>query len=393
MNRLLRISFDTLLTSLTPILGWFLLGILVDSDLINIFSLTYPLQFIISAIKSVFGTGANVSAVRDNNKNSVFSGVLLGGIFGAIILGIVLINIDKYIFFMNMNPDIYRTFGIYAVLQMFLQLLLSLAQCKLYYEGENKRANKYSIVFNMIIFLTLVVMSLITKEQILIASISLIATTIFVIFMLFRLIRRTRIQINILNCIKYDAVQLFNEITMFLIYLFGFKNVFDFGEKYILANSFTTLIPDTQWDIAYSVKILAQIDITNKVFSYKEHIKNSKKLMCLLIASMIIMGLILYPFYLTDINVTLIYLSIDIICMYLYPIYTIKLTYIQMEFSAIKATVSKQISNILRVISSFISTPFCTGIGLILSVIYQSASTHFHIVKNKINMEMNTKKL
>ena len=37
MNRLLRISFDTLLTSLTPILGWFLLGILVDKNLINIF--------------------------------------------------------------------------------------------------------------------------------------------------------------------------------------------------------------------------------------------------------------------------------------------------------------------------------------------------------------------
>ncbi len=47
MNRLLRISFDTLLTSLTPILGWFLLGILVDENLINIFSLIYPIRFII----------------------------------------------------------------------------------------------------------------------------------------------------------------------------------------------------------------------------------------------------------------------------------------------------------------------------------------------------------
>lgn len=41
MNRLLRIGFDThtLVTSVTPILGWFLLGILVDKNLINIFSL------------------------------------------------------------------------------------------------------------------------------------------------------------------------------------------------------------------------------------------------------------------------------------------------------------------------------------------------------------------
>ena len=41
MNRLLRIGFDTFLTSVTPIFGWFLLGILVDKNLINIFSLIY----------------------------------------------------------------------------------------------------------------------------------------------------------------------------------------------------------------------------------------------------------------------------------------------------------------------------------------------------------------
>ena len=72
MNRLLRISFDTLLTSATPILGWFLLGILVDKNLINIFSLIYPMQFVISSIQSIFGTGANISAIKDKNKESVF---------------------------------------------------------------------------------------------------------------------------------------------------------------------------------------------------------------------------------------------------------------------------------------------------------------------------------
>ena len=53
MNRLFRISFDIFLTSVTPILGWFLIGILVDKNLINIFSLVYPIQFIISAIYSI----------------------------------------------------------------------------------------------------------------------------------------------------------------------------------------------------------------------------------------------------------------------------------------------------------------------------------------------------
>ena len=393
MNRLLRISFDTLLTSLTPILGWFLLGILVDENLINIFSLIYPIQFIISSIKSVFGTGANVSSIRNNNKNSVYSGILIGSIIGAIILGIIVINIDKYISFMNMDIDTYKIFGTYGVIQMFLQLLLNLSFCKLYFEDENKRANKYSFLFNIINFSTLILLSLITKEQIIIAGITTIISSIFVAIMLFRLVKRTKIQINILDCIKYDAVELFHQISMFIIFLFGFKTAFDFGEKYILAISFSDLITDMQWDATYSIKILAQIDITKKVFSYKEHLKNSKKLIYILITSVVVMGAILYPFYHPDIIITLIMTGIGLICIYMYPFYITKMTFLQMEFSAIKATISKQTANVLRIICSFLPTPFCTTIGLMLSATYQLLSTNYYITKNKLNMEMKEKKL
>lgn len=391
MNRLLRISFDTLLTSLTPILGWFLLGILVDKNLINIFSLIYPVQFIISTIKSIFGTGANVSSIRDENKNSVYSGILIGSIIGAIILGIIVVNIDKYISFMNMDIDTYKIFGIYGVIQMFLQLLLNLALCKLYFEDENKRANKYSFLFNIINFSTLILLSIITKNQCIIAGITITVSIIFVTIMLFRIVKRTKIQINILNCIKYDAVELFAEISMFFIYLFGFKNSFDFGEKYILATSFATLITDTQWDVAYSIKVLAHIDITKKTFSYKEHIKNSYNLVYMLIISILVMGIVLYPFYNTDIPATLLIAGLEISCLYMYPIYITRLTYLQMEYSAIKATISKQISNVLRIICSFIPTPFCTSIGLVVSVIYQLIATQYYITKNKLNMEMRIK--
>ena len=119
MNRLFRISFDIFLTSVTPILGWLLLGILVDKNLINIFSLVYPMQFIITAIYSIFGTGANISAIKDNNKNSVFSGFLLGALVGALILGSIVFNVDKYILFMHMDVKIYKVFAIYAIVQYF----------------------------------------------------------------------------------------------------------------------------------------------------------------------------------------------------------------------------------------------------------------------------------
>lgn len=262
MNRLLRVSFDTLLTSVTPILGWFLLGILVDKNLINIFSLIYPMQFVISAIKSIF-----------------------------------------------------------------------------------------------------------------------------VIIMLFKIVQKTRFQINIVNCIKYDSVYLFAEISMFIIYLFGFKNSFSFGQKYVVATSFATLITDTQWDVADAIKTVAQIDIAKKIFSYKEHIKNSHKLVTILIISSFIMGMVLYPIYQTDITATLIFVGIELISLYLYPVYITKLTYIQLEYSAIKATLHKQISNILRIICSFIPSPFCTSIGLIISVLYQLLFTHHTISKNKLKLE------
>ena len=46
MKRLLRISFNSAIFSLILILSWFMLGLLVDKNLVNVFTLTYPLQFI-----------------------------------------------------------------------------------------------------------------------------------------------------------------------------------------------------------------------------------------------------------------------------------------------------------------------------------------------------------
>ena len=158
------------------------------------------MQFVISAIQSVFGTGANISSIRDKNKNSVFSVVVLGSGIGLIILGCVAINIDKYITFMNMDIDTY-----------------------------------------------------------------------------------------------------------------------------------------------YEVDIMA----------------------------------------------TSIIVSIELVSLYMYPIYLTKLTYIQLEHSAVKATISKQIANIIRIFCSFISSPFCTSIGLAVSVIYQLVSTQYITEKIKLIWKWN----
>ncbi len=165
MKRLLKISFDLSLLSFIPIISWFLLGIIVDKNLINIFTLTYPIQFIYYILKSVFSTGANICKEKDKNKNAVMSGMIIGTIVSIIIFAILLFNIDNYINFMNMDIDTYKVFTIYSVLQLFICLEFAMMLNKLYYEEKNTLANKYSLIFSLLNFILLIGTSLITKKS------------------------------------------------------------------------------------------------------------------------------------------------------------------------------------------------------------------------------------
>ena len=61
-----------------------------------------------------------------------------------------------------------------------------------------------------------------------------------------------------------------------------------------------------------------------------------------------------------------------------------KTCYLQLEYSAVKTTVHKQIANILRTIMSFIPTPYCTLIGQLVSMMYQLSYTKVLTRKTKI---------
>ena len=98
MKRLLRISFNAAFFSFIPILSWFMLGILVDENIANVFTLTYPIQFIWAMLRGIFATGANISKERQKDENDVLSGMTLGIIVGAIIFGFLAINVDFYYF-------------------------------------------------------------------------------------------------------------------------------------------------------------------------------------------------------------------------------------------------------------------------------------------------------
>lgn len=371
MKRLLRISFDLSLLSFIPIISWFLLGIIVDKNLINIFTLTYPLQFIYYIIKSIFSTGANISKEKDKNENAVMSGLVLGTIVSIIIFTIILFNIDNYISFMNMDVSTYKNFTIYSILQLFICLEFAMMQDKLYYEEKNKLANKHSLVFNLLNFILLIGTSLITKNQVIIIATTLIPLAIYTLYIYIKNSNKFKFNINVLKCIKYDSVELFNNIAFFLIFLFGLSNALEYGKMYATALTFIALITDTQWDTFDAIKAAATIDISKRKFNYIEHRNNAYKLSGILFGTSLIMFVLLYGFYDLDFKITMLYFSFEIVNFLIYPIYRIKTCYLQLEYSAFKITSNKIIASILRMFMSLLKTPFCTGIGQVCSSVYQ----------------------
>ena len=382
MKRLLKISFDLFIFSLVPVLTWFVLSILVNKNLINIFSLTYPIQFIWYILTSIFSTGANICKEKNKNNNAVISGFIIGAIFGAIIFGFLTLNADKYIEFMNMDVNTYLYFTKYSFILLYIQLLLAFILNKLYYEGKNTLANLYSFSFNLINFFTIITSILITKNIVISIYITLIILALFITIIILKSVNKFEFNFNLLDSIKYDSVDLFNNIAFFFIFLFGLSNAFNFGEQYITAITFISLITDAQWDAFDAVAVSAKIDISRKDFNYIEHKKNAYKLLVILLSFVCIMFIAFYNFYNLNLGITLIFLSFELINFFIFPIYRLKTCYLQLEYSAVITTANKVFSNILRMFLSLIKTPYCTGIAQVTTSLYEFFSINIIFNKN-----------
>lgn len=107
-------------------------------------------------LRDIFGVGANLVSIKVKNPKIVNAGIFTGLIFSGIIFGLVALNIDKFIIFMNADPSIYRDFCLYITLQLWTQLVFCIILDKLYYQDKNKTANKYSLTFNLLNFTVLI---------------------------------------------------------------------------------------------------------------------------------------------------------------------------------------------------------------------------------------------
>lgn len=388
MKRLLRIASNLAIFSFIPILSWFCLGLLVDKNLVNVFTLTYPLQFIFALLKSIFATGANISKEKDKDENAVLSGMTAGTVVGLIIFGLFAINAKKYVEFMNMDFETYKEFAVYSILQLYIQLVFSFVLEKLYFDGEEKKANKYCIQLNLLNFIVLIITAIFTKNKMIIAGITLMAIFVYVLVVAIKQYKKFKFELHIIKYIKYESVEIANNILFFLIFLFGLSNAMEFGEKYTVALNFVALITDTQWDSFEAISTVAKIDISKNEFNYKEHRNNAYKLDAILMVTTFIMLLISYGFYKLDLGITLIYLSFELINFIIYPVYKIKTCYLQLTKFAKEITTNEITAGILRFFISLLKTPYCTGIGQVTSSLYQFLTVNIMFNKNfKIDKE------
>ena len=372
MKRLLRIGFNEAVFSFIPILSWIMLGLILDKDLANVFTLTYPLQFIWLILKSVFATGANICKKKDKKENAVLTGMTLGIIVGFIIFISIAINIKSYIEFMNMDYNIYKEFAIYSVMQLYIQLVFSSVMEKLYFEGKEKLANKYMLILNVLNFGVLIGTSMFIKNKAVIVTATLFVISIYTLFITIKQYKKFKFELNLLTCIKYESVSIANYLFFFLTELFGLSNTLQYGKEYTVALTFTTLITDTQWDAFKAIETVAKIDISKGNFNYREHRRNAYKLLVVLLTTTFMMLIFTYKFYELNLALIFIYLSIEIMDFILCPIYNLKICYLQLQdkFEA-KVTSNKILASSIATVNSFLKTPFCTIIGRFFSVIEQ----------------------
>ena len=374
MKQLFQIGFDLTLASLSPIISWFTLSLILDSRLINVFSITYPLQFVWLMLRDIFGVGANLVSIKVRNPKIINAGIFTGLIFSGIIFGLVALNIDKFIIFMNADPSVYRDFCFYIMLQLWIQLVFCIILDKLYYQDKNKIANKYSLTFNLLNFIVLIGTSFLTKNSKIIISATLLTIFAFTLFVFIREVRRVSFRFNILRSIKINSMDFGENLIVFFVYLFGIGKTFSFGEEYALAIAFVTLITDAQWDVATAIPTKAKIDITKKRMNFPKSYKNSYVLIFVLILSSIIAFVSMKNFYDLNLGISIIFVVIEYLAFLLYPQYRLKLDFIQLKFSAKIATFIKSSAMAFRLLLVIVFgpiTPLALSIAQVLAQLYQ----------------------
>ena len=371
MKRLFRLGGGLFICSIIPILSWIVLSFVVgDNRVSNVFSIVYAIQFVGMILRSLFGSGANIRHEREKDKNAVWNGILWGVVFSVLIFTVLIIFADEYIIFFGQDVGFYRNYVIYGFLLILLQTLLSFIIEKLYFEDKERLATIHLFGFNFVGFIVLILSSLIIKNTLVALILTSCILLIYVIGLYAWQFEKFKIDFKFYKNFKYESANIMSSIFMMIIYLFGYRTVFDWGEEYIVAINLITLCTDTQWDMQEAIRTVAKVDIAKGRYDIKRELTNSYIYTTFLVITSVIMFFVLFPSRNVRLGVCLIYLTIQFIDMFLYCFERIIATFTQLEYSAKLNTFIKIVLlGVRTLISVLLISPYCTEIAQLVQCV------------------------
>ncbi len=369
MKRYFSISLTGFIFSILNVASFILLGVITKNTAYSeIFSLTYPLQFVVPILLCFFCSASCIRANKENNKNCIDTGIILGLIAGVIIFGFIEIFVDRFILFMNMSPEIYHNFTIMAIGQIFFTFVICMLTDKMYFLGFDRKANLCKLGFIVLNLLTIVVSALATSEQIVIVLVNLISLFVYCAVLFGLTIKKFKFDFNILTNIKYESADIVSQILMLIIYLFGFSRAFSFGAEYVVAINFVNLVTDPQWDALGSVSTIAKIDISKNQYNFRRALKYSSIITVFYMATSLILFFALFKTYQVALLLGLIFIAFQFFDMLVLSfVYNNIKVFIQLQYSPTKCTLINLLNHAIRtVLAIVILSPFNTVIAQIV---------------------------
>ena len=106
-----------------PIVMWIVLGIVVRSEIANVFSLIYPLQYVWLILLNLFAVGPNITARKLKDRNVVMTNLIMGIAVGGVLTILLCVNVDAYITMMNLDPVAYHDFCFYGMVWLYISFI------------------------------------------------------------------------------------------------------------------------------------------------------------------------------------------------------------------------------------------------------------------------------
>lgn len=381
LKKLFSVGFMKFFSSFIPILTWMLIGVILDNpNVTNVFTITYPAQFIYIILINIFVYGNLVKNKKENQEdlNEFSCGVIIGFLVYLIIHIVCILNVDTLLRFMNVEVEVYKSFTIYALTYLLFNFLLYSYIYLCYYQNKDREAFLINIIYEIIRISSILIPCLIFKDKTIAILISISCLAIYMVILTCRYLKIKKFSFHIFKGIKFTAASIVNDGIMLLIYFVGFSRVFAYDVNYANAINLMNLTTDTQWDIeADALSVVYDISAANGSYHKdRRKIKMAASIFSIVvISSSILMALCLYQYYGIKLQYFLWPFAMELCCMFAYTHYKMKLSYINIQSPGKRNVLNMLIQKCLRyVVSISVIHPYALTIALAVGTLYHLVS-------------------